>query len=67
MAKLDFYGHATFGLTTEDGTRIIIDPFFVENPLIAPSLIQWCEGMQFSKCIPGHWNHFSRSIQFHST
>ena len=32
MAKLDYYGHVTFGLTTDDGTRVVIDPFFEENP-----------------------------------
>ena len=32
MAVLDYYGHATFGLTTDDGTRVIIDPFFGDNP-----------------------------------
>ena len=32
MATLDYYGHATFGLTTDDGTRVIIDPFFGDNP-----------------------------------
>lgn len=26
MAKLDYYAHSTFGLTTDDGTRVIIDP-----------------------------------------
>ena len=32
MAKLTFYGHATFGLETDDGTRLVIDPFFGDNP-----------------------------------
>ena len=32
MAKLTFYGHATFGLETDDGTRLVIDPFFEDNP-----------------------------------
>ncbi len=32
MATLDYYGHSTFGLTTDDGTRVIIDPFFEDNP-----------------------------------
>ncbi len=32
MAKLDDHGHATFTLTTDDGTRVVIDPFFDDNP-----------------------------------
>lgn len=42
MAVLDFYGHATFGLTTDDGTRVIIDPFFEDNPWtdVSPSEVE---------------------------
>ncbi|HIF38157.1 MAG TPA: metal-dependent hydrolase [Gemmatimonadetes bacterium] len=60
MAKLDFYGHATFGLTTEDDTRIIIDPFFAENP--------WTEvevnkvEADFIFCTHGHFDHFADAI-----
>jgi len=32
MAKLTFHGHATCSLETDDGTRLVIDPFFGENP-----------------------------------
>ena len=32
MAKLTYHGHATCSLETDDGTRIVIDPFFGDNP-----------------------------------
>ncbi len=42
MATLDYYGHSTFGLTTDDGTRVIIDPFFGDNPWteVSPSEVE---------------------------
>ena len=42
MATLDYYGHSTFGLTTDDGTRVIIDPFFGDNPWteVTPSEVE---------------------------
>lgn len=32
MAKLTFHGHATCSIETDDGTKIVIDPFFGDNP-----------------------------------
>jgi L-ascorbate metabolism protein UlaG (beta-lactamase superfamily) len=32
MAKLTWHGHATCSLETDDGTHLVIDPFFGENP-----------------------------------
>ena len=32
MPKLTFHGHATFSIETADGTKLVIDPFFAENP-----------------------------------
>jgi len=32
MATLTFHGHATFSLETDDGTHLVIDPFFGDNP-----------------------------------
>ena len=33
MAKVTFHGHATCSLECDDGTRLVIDPFFDENPV----------------------------------
>jgi L-ascorbate metabolism protein UlaG (beta-lactamase superfamily) len=32
MAKLTYHGHATCGIELDDGTNIVIDPFFGDNP-----------------------------------
>lgn len=32
MPKLTFHGHATFSIRTDDGTHLVIDPFFTDNP-----------------------------------
>ena len=33
MAKVTFHGHATCSLETDDGTHLVIDPFFGDNPV----------------------------------
>ena len=38
MAKLTFHGHATFSIETDDGTHLVIDPFFGDNPHFEGSL-----------------------------
>jgi L-ascorbate metabolism protein UlaG (beta-lactamase superfamily) len=32
MAKLIFHGHSTFSIETDGGVRLVIDPFFKDNP-----------------------------------
>lgn len=32
MPKLTFYGHATCSIETDEGTQLVIDPYFEENP-----------------------------------
>lgn len=60
MATLDYYGHATFGVTTDDGTRVIIDPFFEDNPWteVNPSEVE----ADFIFCTHGHFDHFGDAI-----
>ena len=38
MPKLTFHGHATFSIETADGTNLVIDPFFADNPGFAGSV-----------------------------
>ncbi|HSM61213.1 MAG TPA: metal-dependent hydrolase [Longimicrobiales bacterium] len=33
MAKLTFHGHAACTLETDDGTRLVFDPFLADNPM----------------------------------
>ncbi len=60
MAKLDYHGHSTFGLTTDDGTRIVIDPFFGDNPWtdLDPTDVK----ADFIFCTHGHFDHFVDAI-----
>ena len=60
MAKLDYHGHSTFTLTTDDGTRIVIDPFFDGNPWteIHPADVE----ADFIFCTHGHEDHFADAI-----
>lgn len=38
MATLTFHGHATCSLVTDDGTHLVIDPFFGDNPACGVSV-----------------------------
>jgi L-ascorbate metabolism protein UlaG (beta-lactamase superfamily) len=38
MAKLTWHGHATCSLETDDGTHLVIDPFFDDNPACVVSV-----------------------------
>lgn len=33
MAKLTYHGHSTFSIECDDDTRLVIDPFFTDNPV----------------------------------
>lgn len=40
MARLTFHGHATCSILTDDGTRLVIDPYFEGNPLCPTALAE---------------------------
>jgi len=61
MASLHYHGHSTFTLTTDDGTRIIIDPWFNENP-VSDVKAEEIEGADFIFCTHGHFDHFADAI-----
>ena len=60
MAILDYHGHSTFTLTTDDGSRIVIDPFFDENPWTDISAVD--VEADFIFCTHGHEDHFGDAI-----
>jgi L-ascorbate metabolism protein UlaG (beta-lactamase superfamily) len=60
MAKLTFYGHATFGLETDDGTRLVIDPFFEDNPACDTSVDN--VAADFILLTHGHHDHVADLI-----
>jgi L-ascorbate metabolism protein UlaG (beta-lactamase superfamily) len=61
MARLHYHGHSTFTLTTDDGTRIILDPWFNENP-VSDVRAEEIEGADFILCTHGHFDHFADAI-----
>ncbi|MFC1791227.1 metal-dependent hydrolase [Gemmatimonadota bacterium] len=61
MARLHYHGHSTFTLTTDDGTRIIIDPWFDENPL-SDVKADGIQDVDFILCTHGHSDHFADAI-----
>ena len=61
MAKLTFHGQSTFTIETADGTRLVIDPFFDDNPV---SDIKRAEvgAVDYILCTHGHTDHFVDAI-----
>jgi L-ascorbate metabolism protein UlaG (beta-lactamase superfamily) len=57
MARLTWHGHATCTLETDDGTRVVIDPFFGDNPLF-DGTVDDVEGADYILCTHGHFDHF---------
>lgn len=61
MAKLTFHGQSTFTVEMDDGTRLVIDPFFDDNPL---SDLKRAEvgAVDYVLCTHGHFDHFADAI-----
>ncbi|RMH14537.1 MAG: metal-dependent hydrolase [Gemmatimonadetes bacterium] len=61
MARIDYVGHATFFLTTDDGTRIAVDPFYDENPL-TDLTVESVGHVDYVFVTHGHFDHFADAI-----
>lgn len=61
MAKLTFHGQSTFVVECDDGTRLVIDPFFNDNPL---SEIRRSEvgAVDYLLATHGHYDHFADAL-----
>lgn len=61
MARVTWHGHATCTLETDDGTRLVIDPFFGDNPAFEGT-VDDVEGADYILCSHGHFDHFADCI-----
>jgi L-ascorbate metabolism protein UlaG (beta-lactamase superfamily) len=60
MAKLTYHGHSTCTLETDDGTKLVIDPFFADNP--ATELTVDDVEADYILVSHGHFDHFADCI-----
>lgn len=61
MSTVEFHGHSTVTLTTDDGTRILIDPYLDENPASNIRMAD-VDGLDYILCTHGHFDHFQDCI-----
>jgi L-ascorbate metabolism protein UlaG (beta-lactamase superfamily) len=61
MAKLHYHGHSTFSLILDDGTKIVIDPWFDENP-VSDVKADELQDVDYILCTHGHSDHFADAI-----
>lgn len=60
MVTLEYFGHATFSIHTEDGTKLVIDPFFGDNPAcdVAVTDVE----ADYILLTHGHYDHVADAI-----
>lgn len=61
MAKLTYHGHSTFSLRCDDGTRIVIDPWFEGSP-VADIGLDEVGDVDYIFCTHGHADHFGDAL-----
>jgi L-ascorbate metabolism protein UlaG (beta-lactamase superfamily) len=61
MAKITWHGHATCTLVTDDGTTVVIDPFFGDNPSFEGT-VDDVPDADYILCSHGHFDHFADCI-----
>ena len=59
MATLTWHGHSCFTLETDDGTRILFDPFLDDNP-VADVKADEVDRLDYILVSHGHFDHFAR-------
>jgi L-ascorbate metabolism protein UlaG (beta-lactamase superfamily) len=60
MAKLTWHGHATCSLETDDGTHLVIDPFFADNPVCEVSVDE--VEADYILVSHGHYDHIADAV-----
>lgn len=62
MATLTWHGHSCFLLETDDGTRILFDPWLDENPA-ADIGSKEVGALDYILVSHGHWDHFADGVK----
>src|SRR5690606_21267931 len=62
MAELTWHGHSCFTLVTDDGTRIIFDPWLDENP-VADIGSDEVGDLDYILVSHGHADHFADALK----
>jgi L-ascorbate metabolism protein UlaG (beta-lactamase superfamily) len=62
MARLTWHGHSCFTLVTDDGARLIFDPWLDENPMADIGTDQVGE-LDYILVSHGHFDHFGDGIK----
>lgn len=57
MGQLTFHGHACTEIVTDDGTRLLIDPFLSDNPLADVGPEHFDPGLDYLLLSHGHFDH----------
>jgi len=57
MNRLTFHGHATFEIVTTDGTRLLLDPYFINNPQATVGPDHFHDHLDYMLLTHGHWDH----------
>ena len=57
MNRLIFHGHATFEILTSDGTRLLLDPFLVNNPQATVGPEHFHDRLDYMLLTHGHQDH----------
>lgn len=61
MAELRYHGHAAFTLVTDEGVRIVIDPWLDENPACEIG-VDDLDAVDYVLCTHGHGDHFGDAV-----